>query len=61
MRKYITLSIVFMVALFCIGTFTFIRVNNDHKECRNVTKYSVGSNGEKITTTKHLCKEKYNF
>jgi hypothetical protein len=49
------------VILLTTGTLAFIHYNNDHIECENVVEYSIGANGEEITTEKHICKERFNF
>ena len=36
-------------------------IDNFIIECKNVIKYSVGKNGEKISTEKHVCNEKFHF
>ena len=53
--------VVLGVALITLGVVCFIHFNNDHIECINVTEHSLGENGEKITTEKHICKERFNF
>ena len=54
-------SIITIIVLFTFGTLVFIHYNNDHIECKNVTTKAIGQKGEKISTTKHICKEKYSF
>jgi len=56
-KKFITSIIIGLV--ICVNTFIYI--SNDHVECRNVVKHSVGENGEKISIAMHVCKEKFSF
>ena len=39
----------------------FIKKSNDHLECNNESVTIENSNGEIITTNKHICKEKYSL
>lgn len=57
-KKFI--AIIAGIVIF-ISLLMFIILNNDHVECGSATKYSVGENGEKISTTTHVCKEKFSF
>ena len=49
------------VVICTIGILVFIHYNNDHIEFENITINTIDENGEKISTRKHLCKEKYSF
>lgn len=49
------------IVVITFGTIVFIKNSNDHKECRNLTEYSVSKDGTKIKAEKHICKEKFNF
>jgi len=61
MKKSTFLFIISGIFVFTIGSLLIIKNKNDHKECSTVTQYSVGINGEKIKTEKHICKETWNF
>lgn len=49
------------IVILTISTLTFIKLNNDHKECSTETIFSKNKKGEEIKVEKHICKEKYNF
>jgi len=55
------ITIILGIVVCTIGILTFIFRSNDHIECSSETKHTIGENGEKISTTTHLCKEKYSF
>lgn len=57
-KKFI--AIIAGIIIF-MSLIMFIILSNDHVECGSATKYSVGENGEKISTTTHVCKEKFSF
>lgn len=50
-----------VLVLITIGSLLFIKSSNDHKECSTEIEHSKDSNGNNISTEKHICKEKYNF
>jgi len=61
--KKLTVASVFILIL-AIALIIFIRSSNDHLECSNILETSYAEiDGKKTetTTTKHICKEKYNF
>jgi hypothetical protein len=46
------------IVLTTVAIVIFIHFSNDHMECENYTEHSIGQNGEKISTEKHLCRER---
>jgi hypothetical protein len=56
-------SIFILTSLLAIvaSSVIFILYSNDHLECDTITKTTVSKSGEKITTTEHVCKERFNF
>ncbi|MCX8523058.1 hypothetical protein OF897_03875 [Chryseobacterium formosus] len=54
---------IFLGSLFIVtlGTIVFITGENDHKECKHISEYSISKDGTKIKTGKHICKERFNF
>lgn len=61
MKKKTLITAILGIGIFTVGVLTLIHFSNDHIECKNVIKYSVGKNGEKISTEKHVCNEKFHF
>jgi len=61
MKKSKFILIISGIFILTIGSLFIIKAENDHKECETVVKYSVGKNGEKIKTTKHICLETLSF
>lgn len=61
MNKKLFLNSIFGIGLFTIAILVFICYSNDHVECEELTENTIGVNGEKISTTRHICKEKFNF
>lgn len=61
MDKKTFIVLIVGAVIFTAGIIIFIHFSNDHIECENHTEYSVGENGEKITTEKHICKERFNL
>lgn len=61
MNKKILITSLLGIAAFTVGILVFIHFNNDHLECENAVEFSVGQNGEKISTQRHICKEKFNL
>ena len=61
MKKNRFLIFLGSLCILTLGTIIFINVENDHKECRKVTEYSVSKDGTKVKTEKHICKEKFSF
>lgn len=56
--KAFLLAACILIALTVSGII-FIHFTNDHAECETVTDYTVTPKGEKITTTKHICRERF--
>jgi hypothetical protein len=61
MNKLKFIMVISGIVILTILTLTFIRRNNDHKECSTETTISKNNKGEEIKVEKHICKEKYNF
>lgn len=61
MNKLKLIMVISGIVILTISILTFIRLNNDHKECSTETTFSKKNNSEKIKVEKHICKEKYNF
>lgn len=59
-RNTLFLTII-SIFLITIGSVIFMKTENDHKECSQKIEFSIGKNGEKIKTERHICKEKFNF
>lgn len=59
-RNTLFLTII-SIFLITIGSVVFMKTENDHKECSQKIEFSIGKNGEKIKTERHICKEKFNF
>lgn len=51
----------FAILLVLTGTILFIYYNNDHKECDVEVEQIIGKNGEHVTRTTHVCKERFSF
>ncbi len=60
MKKKLIISFIGIVVIFVVGII-FIHFSNDHNECENVIEYYVDTNGQEITCTKHICKERFNI
>lgn len=58
LKVIITIASIFILA---ISSLLFIKINNDHIECSTITDSHINKNGQQITITKHVCKEKFNF
>jgi hypothetical protein len=58
-KRFILLSMAALTLL--IATTIFIHYSNDHVECETEVKTSIGESGEKITVTKHVCRERFSF
>ena len=56
--SYLIIILVFLIGFF--GT-TFIMKNNDHIECETVVRKYKNNDGDIVTQTEHVCKEKYSF
>lgn len=54
-------AFIITIGILTFGILTFIHFSNDHKECSKVTEHHIGQNGEKISTERHICKERFNF
>lgn len=56
-------QIIFLLgaAVLTVGILIFIYFSNDHTECENILEHSIGANGEKISTERHLCRERFNL
>jgi hypothetical protein len=61
MNKPKFIMVISGIVILTISTLTFIKLNNDHKECSTETMFSKNNKGEEIKVEKHICKEKYNF
>lgn len=60
-KSIFTFAIPFIVAILLLTFAIFIYYSNDHVECDTEVTYSVGPAGEKITTSHHVCKERFSF
>jgi hypothetical protein len=49
------------IVLLVLGALVFIRFTNDHMECDTIITEVISVHGEKISTEKHICKEKFNL
>jgi hypothetical protein len=49
------------IFLLTIGVVIFIFFSNDHAECETVVENSIGTNGEIVTTERHICNERFNL
>ena len=56
--SYLIFILVFLIGFS--GTI-FIMKNNDHVECETVVKKYKNNDGDIVTQTEHVCKEKYSF
>jgi hypothetical protein len=56
--SYLVFILVFLIGFS--GTI-FIMKNNDHVECETVVKKYKNNDGDIVTQTEHVCKEKYSF
>lgn len=61
MKKSTFFLTIISIFVITIGSVVFIKYENDHKECSQNIEFSIGENGEKIKTERHICKEKFNF
>jgi len=61
MNKLKFIVVISGIVILTISILTFIKLNNDHKECSTETTFLKKSNGEEIKLEKHICKEMYNF
>jgi hypothetical protein len=61
MSKSKFIAVISGIVIFAISTLTFIRLNNDHKECSTETINSKNNKGEEVKIEKHICTEKYNL
>ena len=61
MNKKTLMIFLFGATVLTVGILIFARYSNDHMECENYTEHSIGQNGEKITTERHLCRERFNL
>lgn len=61
MKKSTFVFTIISIFVITIGSVIFIKYENDHKECSQKVEFSIGENGEKIKTERHICKEKFNF
>ncbi|MBL7833446.1 MAG: hypothetical protein JNK18_05805 [Cyclobacteriaceae bacterium] len=57
--KRLILILTVLVALIAINLFLYY--SNDHVECDVKVVRSVGKNGEEVTTTTHVCHERFSF
>ena len=55
---YLVSILVFIIGFS--GTI-FIMKNNDHIECETVVRKFKNNDGDIVTQTEHVCKEKYSF
>ncbi|MCH2034563.1 MAG: hypothetical protein MK202_13715 [Tenacibaculum sp.] len=44
-----------------LSALLFVWKSNDHNECESEEIVEIKKDGSQIKTTKHICKEKYNF
>ncbi len=47
------------IFLITIGVVIFILFSNDHAECETVVENSIDTNGEIVTTERHICNERF--
>lgn len=59
--KIKALFLIAIIAFATIGAAMFIKVSNDHKECSTITKQVKDADGNTVTVSEHVCKEKANF
>ena len=57
-RTYTVAILVFVIGFS--GTI-FIMENNNHIECETIVKKYKNNDGDTVTRTEHVCKEKYSF
>lgn len=50
-----------MMIVATIGGILFIKYSNNHTECESTTLTYKDANGNKVTETQHICKEKFSF
>jgi hypothetical protein len=60
-QKTIFKFIILGICLITLQILVFIHFANDHVECEYEIENTIGANGEKIITKKHICKEQFNF
>lgn len=60
MKKKLVVGFI-VILLLSIGAYQFIKMNNDHLECEQVVEQKKEANGNLVTSTKHICKEKFSF
>lgn len=58
-KKAITLFALIIVAT--VALFLFIRFNNDHRECEQITEKLKNAKGEIVLHKRHVCKETFSF
>jgi lipopolysaccharide export system protein LptC len=56
--NYLVVILVFIIGF--AGTILIMK-NNDHIECETVVKKDKNNDGDIVTRTEHVCKEKYSF
>jgi uncharacterized membrane protein YgaE (UPF0421/DUF939 family) len=61
MNKQKLITFILGIGVTTAVALYFINVSNDHIECQYSVENSIGENGEKVTTKRHVCKERYNF
>lgn len=61
MKKSTSFLTIISIFVVTIGSVIFITIENNHKECSQKIEFSIGENGEKIKTEKHICKENFSF
>ena len=59
-NRSIRLIIILVFIIGFSGTI-FIMKNNDHIECETVVKKYKNNDGDIVTRTEHVCKEKYSL
>ncbi|SFZ95189.1 hypothetical protein SAMN05428642_1116 [Flaviramulus basaltis] len=61
MKRKTIITYILGISLTTFLILVFIHFSNDHVECENKIENTIGANGEKISTKKHICKEQFNF
>ena len=61
MKKSTFVLTIISIFLIAIGSVVFMKTENDHQECGQKIEFSIGENGEKIKTERHICKENFSF
>jgi hypothetical protein len=56
--SYLVIILVFTIGFS--GTISIMK-NNDHIECETVVRKYKNNDGDIVTKTEHVCKEKYSF